>query len=44
MEVIFLLFYSTLPFDKYEEDKESHSGLYPTTILGGECTLIKIFQ
>lgn len=40
----FLLFYFTPTFDKYEEDKESHSGLHPTTILGGESTLIKTSQ
>lgn len=36
--------YSTLAFDKYEKDKESPSGLHPTKILGGECTLTKTFQ
>lgn len=43
MTSIFLLFYSTLSFDRYEEDEESHSGLYPTTILGGDYTQIKTF-
>lgn len=44
---VFMLFYSTLTFDKYEEHTHTHtnhSGLHPTKLLGRGYILIKTFQ
>lgn len=38
------ILFSTLAFDKYEEDKTNRSGFHPTSTLGGEWTLIKTFD